>query len=218
MSWVLFDFGGVICTPQPDEDLAALAATAGPVSVADFRNAYWPSRIAYDLAALTAAQFWQDVARRLGQTFTPAQVGELIRLDIASWEHLREGTLALIRDLAAAGQRLALLSNMPVECARSITRLPVARHFEHLLFSCDFRLAKPDSALFGQVLDRLGVPAAEATLIDDRQENVEGAALIGMRAIRFTDADQARAELAGIIGRDGLLCIWDLHTPRLCAG
>jgi putative hydrolase of the HAD superfamily len=218
MSWVLFDFGGVICTPQPDEDLAALAAAAGRVSVADFQNAYWPSRTAYDLAALTATEFWRDVAARLGQTFTSAQVDELVRLDIASWAHMQEGTLALIRDLEAAGQRLALLSNMPVECARAVTGLPVARHFEQLLFSCDFRAGKPDHAFYGRVLDRLGVPAAEVTFIDDRQENVAGAARMGMRAIRFTDPEQARAGLAGIIGRDGLLSIRDLYTGGLCAG
>jgi len=201
MSWVLFDFGGVICTPQPDEDLAALAATAGPVSVADFRNAYWPSRIAYDLAALTAAQFWQDVARRLGQTFTPAQVGELIRLDIASWLHLQEGTLTLIRDLESAGQRLAVLSNMPAEVSRAIEGLPIAGAFEHLIFSCDLRAVKPSQSCFDQALDRLGAPAGEVTFVDDRQENVTAAARLGLRAIRFTDPWQARADLAAIIGQ-----------------
>lgn len=199
MSWVMFDFGGVICTPQPDADLAALAAAAGPVSVPEFSGAYWVSRLAYDQAKLTGTEYWQDVAGRLGQTFTAAQVGELVRLDIASWAHLQEGTLALIRDLESAGQRLAVLSNMPVEVARAIAGWPVARHFEHLLFSCDFRAVKPDPSCFGQALDRLGVPAAGVTFVDDRQENVTAAAQLGMHAIRFTDPAQARAALGGII-------------------
>jgi putative hydrolase of the HAD superfamily len=199
MSWVGFDFGGVICTPQPDEDLAALAAVAGPVSVADFRDSYWPSRIAYDQAVLTATEYWQDVGGRLGKTYTQAQIGELVRLDIASWGHLQEGTLALIRDLQSAGQRLAVLSNMPVEVARAIAGWPVAGYFEQLLFSCDFGAVKPDRTYFGQVLDRLGVPAHEVTFIDDRQENVTAAARMGMRAIRFTDPAQTRAGFGGII-------------------
>ncbi|MGH3406596.1 MAG: HAD family hydrolase [Streptosporangiaceae bacterium] len=201
MSWVMFDFGGVICAHQPDGDLAALAAAAGPaVRVADFLNAYWPSRTAYDQATLTATGFWQDVAHRLGRAFTATQIAELIRLDIASWMHLQEGMLALIRDLHAAGQRLAVLSNMPVEVAGAIDGLPVARHFEHLLFSCDLRAVKPDRSCFSQALDRLGAPAREVTFVDDRQENVTAAAQLGMRAIRFTGAGQARAGLAAIIG------------------
>jgi putative hydrolase of the HAD superfamily len=199
MAWVGFDFGGVICTPQPGEDLAALAAAAGPVSVADFSAAYWPSRLAYDQAALTATEYWQDVGGRLGQTFTPAQIGELIRLDIASWAHLQEGTLTLIRDLQSAGQRLAVLSNMPAEVARAIAGWPVAGHFEQLLFSCDLGAVKPDRGYFGQALDRLGAAAHEVTFIDDRQENVAAAAQMGMRAIRFTDPARARDRLGGII-------------------
>jgi putative hydrolase of the HAD superfamily len=204
MSWVMFDFGGVVCTPQPEEDLAALAAAAG-VSVAAFWGAYWPPRRAYDAAALTAETFWQDVAARLGTSFSGAQVAELVRLDVASWAHLRKGTVRLIRDLAEDEKRLALLSNAPAEVARAVAALPVARHFEHLLFSCDFGSAKPDPGCFGQALGRLGAPAEEVIFIDDREENVTAALGLGMRAIRFTGPEQARARLAGIFGTDRLL-------------
>lgn len=217
MSWVVFDFGGVICTPQPDADLAALAAAAGVMSVADFWAAYWPARTAYDQALLTATEFWQDVARRLGCTFAAPQIGELVRLDIASWMHLQEDTLALIHDLETSGQRLAVLSNMPVEVARAIDALPLARHFEQLLFSCDFRAVKPDRDCFDQALDRLGVSPDQVTLVDDRQENVTAAARLGMHAIRFTDPGQTRVGLAGIIGGDTLLCSWT-YIDSLCAG
>jgi putative hydrolase of the HAD superfamily len=205
MSWVMFDFGGVVCTPQPEEDLAALAA-AGGVTVAEFWDAYWLPRRAYDEGVLTAETFWQDVAARLGTSFSGAQVAELVRLDVASWAHLREGTVRLIRDLDEDGKRLALLSNAPAEVARAVAALPVARHFEHLLFSCDFGSAKPDPGCFGQALGRLGAPAEEVIFIDDREENVTAALGMGMRAIRFTAPEQARAGLAGIFGTDRLLC------------
>src|SRR5436305_15073719 len=72
MSWVVFDFGGVISTPQPEEDVAALAAAAG-VGAARFSRAYWPPRLAYDIGELSAETFWLDVARRVGLSFTAAQ-------------------------------------------------------------------------------------------------------------------------------------------------
>jgi putative hydrolase of the HAD superfamily len=200
----MFDFGGVICTPQPQEDLAALAGAAG-VSVAELWDAYWPARPAYDAGDLTSMTYWQGVAGQFGRTFSEAQVAELIRLDIASWAHLCEDTVQLIRDLQAAGQRLALLSNMPADVARSIAALPVARHFEHLLFSCDFRALKPDPGCYARALSRLGAPAAEVIFIDDRTENVIGAERMGIRAIHFTGSREARADLAGMIGVHGLL-------------
>ena len=71
MSWVVFDFGGVISTPQPEEDVAALAAAAA-VCPAGFSRAYWPPRFAYDIGELSAETFWQDVAGRLGRSFSRA--------------------------------------------------------------------------------------------------------------------------------------------------
>ena len=212
MAWVMFDFGGVICTPQPEQDVAALAATAG-TTAGEFAAAYWPSRRAYDAAALTTAAYWHDVARRLGTSFTAAQVAGLTRLDVASWQHLQDGTVRLLADLRARGVRLALLSNAPHEVARGIAGLPVAGYFEHLLFSCDFRSAKPDPGCFGQALGALDAPAEEVIFIDDREENVRAAAGLGMRAIWFTGPEQARASLAGMLGPDGLLPLRGTSSP-----
>jgi putative hydrolase of the HAD superfamily len=195
MSWVMFDYGGVICTPQPDGDVAAMADVAG-VSVADFAGGYWPFRLAYDAADLTAEGFWQAVAGQLGRAFTGSQIGELVRLDIVSWSHLQQDTLEVIGDIAAAGHRLAILSNAPAEMARAVEEMPLARQFEHLLFSCDLRAVKPDPTCFGKALSRLGAAPAEVTFIDDRAENVAAAAALGLRAIRFTGAQPLRAALA----------------------
>lgn len=216
MSWVMFDFGGVVCTPQPPEDVAALAGAAG-VSVADFWAAYWPLRLAYDAAELTSVTYWQGVAARLGRSFTGAQIGELVRLDIASWAHLCEGTVQLIRDLEAAGQRLALLSNMPADLARAVAGMPVARHFEHLIFSSDFGVTKPDPRCYQQALARLGAAAGAVILVDDRPENVAGAQRIGIRAVHFTGPEQARARLTGMLGMDRLLVSLGRNRTRLCA-
>ncbi len=204
MSWVVFDFGGVIVTPQPEEDVAALAAAAG-VTTAEFGRAYWPPRFAYDTGELSAQTFWQDVAGRLGRSFARAQIAELVALDIASWSHLCAGTVRLVHDLKAAGKRLAVLSNQPPEQAEAVAAMPVAGQFEHLLFSCDFKAGKPDPGCFTQALHRLGAPAGEVILVDDREENVRAAVQMGMRAIRFTSPQQARTRLAGIFGPDGLL-------------
>jgi putative hydrolase of the HAD superfamily len=215
MAWVMFDFGGVICTPQPEQDVAGLAAVAN-VTAADFTAAYWPSRRSYDAAALTTAAYWQDVAQRLDTSFSGAQVAGLTRLDVASWQHLQDGTVRLVSDLQARGKRLALLSNAPHEVARGIAGLPVARHFEHLLFSCDFRSAKPDPGCFGRALTRLGTPAEEVIFIDDREENVRAAAAMGMRAILFTGPEQARARLAGMLGPDSLLWLRPVLVQAVC--
>jgi putative hydrolase of the HAD superfamily len=194
MTWVLFDYGGVICYPQPAEDQALMARAAG-CTVAEFNGAYWPYRLDYDRAALDVTGFWQAVAGRLGRSFDEAQIAELASLDVASWMHLHEGTVALIEDLAAAGQRLALLSNAPVDVAEAVSALPVAAHFEHLIFSCFLKSAKPDPECFSGALAVMGAEPAEVIFVDDRADNIAGAARMGLAVVQFTDLDAARAGL-----------------------
>jgi len=76
-TWVVFDYGGVICTPQPDEDVAALAAAVG-VPVPDFQGPYWAYRLSYDRAELDGTTYWHKVAAALGLSFAAAQVAELV--------------------------------------------------------------------------------------------------------------------------------------------
>lgn len=194
-TWVLFDYGGVLSTPQPDADVALLASVAG-ATVPDFRDAYWAHRLSYDRAGSDGATYWQKVAAGLGRSFSAAQVAELTRLDIASWLHLREDTVALAGDLAAAGHRLALLSNAPVEVAVAVAGLPVTALFEHCAFSCFLRSAKPEPECYRRVLALLGAVPAEVVFVDDRPENVAAAAALGIRGVHFTGPGQARAALA----------------------
>ena len=106
MTWVLFDYGNVICQPQPERDVARLAEVAG-CAVADLLTPYWAYRLDYDRAALDVTGYWQQVAADLGGSFTGPQIAELSRLDAGSWLHLRPASVDLVAGLAAAGVRLA---------------------------------------------------------------------------------------------------------------
>jgi putative hydrolase of the HAD superfamily len=195
MTWVLLDYGGVICQPQPEADVALLASAAG-CTIEEFRHGYWAHRLDYDRAELDCVSFWQKVAAGAGRSFTGAQIAELTRLDIASWLHLRPGTVTLINDLAAAGHRLALLSNAPAEVAEVVAALPVAAHFEHCTFSCYLGVVKPEPEIYRAVLAVLGASPGEVVFLDDRPENVAGAEALGIRSVHFTGPDEAHAALA----------------------
>lgn len=195
MTWVMFDYGGVVSHPPTQQDLALLAGAAD-AGVADLVDAYWQWRLAYDLAELDAAGYWRQVGRSLGRGYSDAEISELTRLDRAAWLRLQAGTVALIEDLAAAGQPLAMLSNAPDELAEAISRLPVAAHFGHLIFSCQLKSAKPDPECYGRALARIGAMADEVIFLDDRGENVAAAADLGMQSVHFTSAARARAAVA----------------------
>jgi putative hydrolase of the HAD superfamily len=196
MTWVLFDYGGVLCHPQPEHD-RDLLARAGGGRRADFEAAYWHYRLDYDRAALDTTAYWQRVAAWVGTSYTDAQIAELSRLDTASWLHLQAGTVELAAGLAAAGYRLAVLSNAPADVAVAVPELPMADYFEHLLFSCFLKSAKPDRDCFRAALGVLGAPPAEVIFLDDRADNVAAASEMGIRSLQFTGTAAARAGLAG---------------------
>jgi putative hydrolase of the HAD superfamily len=178
VSWVVFDYGNVISAPQSAVHRAAIEACAG-IDPARLWERYWGCREDYDRGIATAAQFWSAVTDRALLTH---EVAALTAEDAASWSTLSLPALAAIEALAARGQRLALLSNAPVEVARHIETLPVLAQFSPRLFSCDVGLTKPDPAIFALLLARLGSPPSEVTFLDDRSENVAAATASGLRA------------------------------------
>jgi putative hydrolase of the HAD superfamily len=195
VTWVMFDYGGVVSHPPTQQDLALLAGAAG-APVPALTEWYWKWRRAYDLAELDTPGYWRQVGRGLGRDYSDAEIFELNRLDRASWLRLQAGTVALIEDLRAAGLPLALLSNAPGELADAIGRLPMAAHFGHLLFSCELKLAKPDPECYTRALARLGASAEEVIFIDDRSENVTAAAALGLQSVYFRSPGEARAAVA----------------------
>lgn len=200
MAWVMFDYGGVISGWPSEQDQTMLAGAAG-IAVRRLEDAYWQLRPAYDRAEFDATGFWQHVGELAGRgrPYSDDEVAELIRLDTDSWLHLQAGTVDLIEELAAAGHRLAVLSNAPAETASAITGLPVARYFEHMIFSCELKITKPDTACFTAALARLGAEAADVIFVDDRPDNTAAAAAVGLRSVRFTSPGHARALLAVLL-------------------
>jgi putative hydrolase of the HAD superfamily len=195
VTWVMFDYGGVVSHPPTPQDLALLAGVAG-AEVPALTEWYWKWRRAYDLAEFDTPGYWRQVGRGLGRDYSDAEISELARLDRASWLRLQPGTVALIEDLRASGRPLALLSNAPGELADAIGRLPMASYFGHLIFSCELKLAKPDPECYKSALARLGASAEEVIFIDDRSENVTAAAALGLQSVHFSSPGEVREAVA----------------------
>ena len=195
--WVLFDYGAVLCTGQPEGDRRALVVAAGlapddGAAVERFWAAYWADRPAYDRADLNVATYWSRV---LGRKPDDAELAGIDAADVAGWVHPQPGSLAVAAALAAAGTRLALLSNAPASLADAVDELDWMRVVPHRYYSCRLRATKPDPAAYERTLTELGADPAEVTFVDDRPANVAGAAAVGLRAVLFTDPTTLAADL-----------------------
>ena len=107
-----------------------------------------------------------------------------------------DGMIELVRALDRAGVPLFAITNFGAEFWRGFRpNQPVFDLFADIVVSGDERLAKPDPAIFRLALDRFGRPAARFLFVDDREENVAAARVIGMAGHIFTGAASLRAEL-----------------------
>ncbi|MGR6921054.1 HAD family hydrolase [[Actinomadura] parvosata] len=194
MTWIVFDYGGVLSLPQPDSDAEAMARAVG-AEPEEFKRGYWEHRLEFDRASLTPHTYWAAV---LGRPATQSEVARLVAMDVASWAYPNQGTIALLGDLIEAGTDVALLSNAPVCVGDGLDELPWIAAIGHRFYSGRMGLVKPEREIYDALAEGLGADPAEIVFIDDRPENVEGAERAGMTGLRFTDAAALRTALESV--------------------
>jgi putative hydrolase of the HAD superfamily len=189
---LLVDYGGVISRSQPAASVRAMAALVA-VQEPTFSERYWAHRPAHD-RGVEARAYWSAVA---GRELTDQRViDQLVRIDVASWSHLNEGTLDVLRDARTRGYAMSILSNAPHEMAAALHVHPAFVIFDHLFFSSEIGVVKPNPGAFRAALERLACAAHDVLFIDDRPDNVNAAVALGLGGLLFTSSTQLRAELA----------------------
>ncbi len=183
---VIFDYGGVLASHQTEEDAARLAETAG-IDAARFHELYWGDRHAYDRGDVSGTSYWMRIGQLGGHVLDDATIQMLIGLDSRSWMHFFKEMYEFVAQLRAAGKRVAVLSNMPLELGEAIKAGGFGfSGFDHVTLSYEVRSAKPEAPIYRHCLDGLGTPAAETLFLDDRIVNIQGAKALGIDGLQFS--------------------------------
>jgi putative hydrolase of the HAD superfamily len=196
---VVFDFGNVICFPPAKEKIERAAAEAG-MPVDQFLKAMWKDRLPYD-GGETSREYWHKVAEAGGTSFDEALVERMVQHEVGFWDTFDSRVIDWIKRLRAGGYTIGILSNLPHPIAASLRQTPgFLDHFDHITFSCDLRLFKPQAAIYEHSFQGLNVPAEQTLFIDDKMENVEGARAAGMNAELFTSWEEFSREVPARYG------------------
>lgn len=193
---VLFDLDGVLAHYDHARRLQLLAKPSG-ASVEAVSRALFESGLERDadLGLHDAQGQVDEFARRLG---TPVSLDDCIAARRASMR--ADAAMLALAARIARHARVAILTNnnlllrdhLPAICP------PLFPLFDDRVFcSAQFRLAKPDPAIFLQCLGQLGATPAQALFIDDKAENAEGARRAGLRAHHYTGMPALQAWLHG---------------------
>lgn len=149
-------------------------------------------------------KFWEDYDRGVRSVEEVAEaVAEYRCCDIETakgnmllaieYQEPVEPTVALIEELKSKGYRLLVLSNMSLEYIEYLRRMPVFAHFDAQIVSCEVQRVKPEREIYELLFELYGVKADETIFIDDRKENVDAAAELGITPFHFDRSNPEKA-------------------------
>jgi 2-haloacid dehalogenase len=124
----------------------------------------------------------------------------LIRAYAERWHEMVggpiEGTVALLREVRAAGVPCYALSNWSAETFPPVrARYDFLNLFDGVVISGEEGVRKPDPRLYRVLFERYGLAPAEGLFVDDVEANVAAARALGLAAVRFTTPEALRGEL-----------------------
>lgn len=185
ISAVILDYGQVLARCPTKEEFTRMAEMFN-VSFELFYELWEASRGPYDRGDFTAEEYWLKLAAETNTSLDRSQIEVLREVEVEIWAHLNPHMLDWVGQLRAAGIKTGLLSNMPMDLVRHVrTNCKWMEKFSFTTLSAEVRLIKPDPAIYEHTLEGLGVSAAEALFVDDRENNIRAARARGMHAIQF---------------------------------
>lgn len=199
---VLWDFGGVILS-SPFEAFNRYEARHGlPKDFIRSVNARDPHTNAWarlERTELSPAEF--DVAfaiesERLGHRVPGADVLALLAGEV------RAEMVAALDQVIAAGYRTACLTNNVLGGDPRADVAEVMTRFDHVVESSKVGVRKPEPGFYELACELLEVTPADCVFLDDLGVNLKPAAAMGMTTIKVLSAEQALADLAGVLDLD----------------
>ncbi|MGO9326421.1 MAG: HAD family hydrolase [Terracidiphilus sp.] len=192
---VIFDYGRVLTGPPDPVAYAELQRISG-LSADRLDSFYWRDRHAYDEGKLTGLEFWHDIARDARLKLSEQAIEELNLWDARMWTRGDPAMLAWQLAIKQRGLLTAIVSNMGDSVHEHMVReLDWLSRFDVLVWSYQLGVAKPDPAIYRYALERLGTRPEETLFLDDKVENVETAAALGMRVMIFSTIEKLRLDL-----------------------
>lgn len=198
---VLVDFGGVI-TSSVLQAFTDFGASLGgdprlPLDLLGRDEASRTLLADHECGRIDAEAFERGFAERL-RAHGAEVVAQGLTARIQAAMSIDQDMLALLGDLRAAGRPVALVSNSFGTATYDGVELSAVA--DAIVISAEVGIRKPSRRIYAIACERLGIDPEEAVMIDDLQQNLDGAARIGIEGVLHTGAADTRRQLAERFG------------------
>ncbi|MGV9611970.1 HAD family hydrolase [Nocardia xishanensis] len=183
---VIFDYNGVIGLQPTVPMWSGLAELAGwrADQLGLFQQAFWSAREPYDSGESDDADFWTAV---LGHRPHPELLTRLCAVDTGMWTSTDDRVVALLHQAQRADIPMVLLSNAPHPVGDALDASDWRTLMTDALYSARLGMNKPHPDTYRNALAATGVrDPGRVLFIDDRADNCQAAARIGLRTLHYT--------------------------------
>jgi putative hydrolase of the HAD superfamily len=196
---VLFDIGGVLGSNGWDREQRAAAIEHFGIDAEDFQYRHEETVGALEAGQISLDEYLDVTVFGSPQTFSRAEFKEFMFAQSIPWPD----SIAVARDVAKSGVRMATLNNESEElnCHR-IQRFGLGAIFPTFFSSCWLGVRKPTRRIYDRVFGMTQAAPQRTVFVDDRMQNLNPAAAMGVKTILFENAEQLRASLRafGLVG------------------
>jgi len=190
---VLFDIGGVLGSNGWDREQRAAAIDRFHLDADDFQYRHEETVGALEAGQISLDEYLDVTVFCNRRDFRREEFKSFMFAQSILWRD----SIAIARELAESRTvRLATLNNEGAELnERRIHAFGLREIFPTFFSSCWLRARKPTHEVYARVLGMTQSDPARTLFIDDRVQNLNPAAALGVRTILFKSATQLRAEL-----------------------
>ena len=193
---VVFDLGGVVLTWDPASIIASSFSEARERALVRDLVFDDPDWVELDRGALTPGEV---IERAVVRTGIPAPKLRVLFDAIPKALVPVVPVLELVSQVRAAGNRILVLSNLHrASFERVRDCLGIFELFDGGVVSCEVGAAKPEPAIYRQLLGEFALDPAATVFIDDHQVNLDAAARFGIATVLFTDTASCRGDLGAL--------------------
>ncbi|QEU91887.1 HAD-IA family hydrolase [Streptomyces kanamyceticus] len=147
---------------------------------------------------ITKDQWIDAIARGLADRVSHARGRELASTLAEAKFRADEVVVGMLRRARAAGLPVLLVTNATPWLADDLALLGLTGPsglVDDVISSADLGIVKPDRRIYETAAERAGVAPARCLFVDDRQENVDAAAALGMTGLLYREHADLRAVL-----------------------
>lgn len=196
---IIFDFGGVLLDWNPrylyksyfnnDEEMENF--------LADICNGEW--NIKQD-----AGRPFAEAVKELQSKFP--EYAEAIRMYDDDWEKMLKCELPesidLLKELKSMGYGIYGLTNWSAEkIGYAFANYSFFSLFDGIVVSGVEKVVKPDRKIYEILLERYSLKPGECVFIDDNQDNVDMAKVLGINAVRFDNIGNVKEHLETLLNK-----------------